>query len=69
MGLKKILGHLVGWRSLENHQYDLCLVMFYKIQYGLIAMPMPSNFKRPIGITRVHPLSFCQVYPPGTCYC
>ena len=41
-----MLGNL-GWHSLENHRYDSRLAMFYKIQYGLVAVPMPSYFERP----------------------
>ena len=37
--------------------------MFYKIQFGLVAVPMPSYLERPIRITRhMHPLSFRQVH-------
>ena len=58
-----MLGNL-GWRSLENHRYDSRLAMFYKIQYGLVAVLMPSYFERPKKITRhslKNPLSFRQV--------
>ena len=41
----------LGWRSLEYGRYDSRLAMFYKIQYGLVAVPMPSYFERPIRIT------------------
>ena len=51
----------LGWRSLEYRGIDSRLAMFYKIQYGLVAVPMPSYFERPIRITRQ--------FPPGTCFC
>ena len=65
-----MLGNL-GWRSLENRRYDSRLVMFYKIQYGLVAVPMPSYFERPKKTTRHslnNPLSFRQVYASADYY-
>ena len=53
----------LGWCSLEYHRYDSRLAMFYKIQYSLVAVSMPSYFEGPIRIT--HPmlsLSFRQVH-------
>ena len=56
----------LGWRSLEYRRNDSRLAMFYMIQYGLIALPMPSYFERPIRITRhMHPLSFRLVHVSG----
>ena len=37
----------LGWRSLENRCYDAHLLMFYKIFYGLVAIPVPSYFEDP----------------------
>ena len=54
----------LGWRSLEYRRYDSRLEMFYKIQYGLVAITMPSYFERPTRITRHNhnnPLGFRQV--------
>ena len=34
----------LGWRSLENRRTGTRLAMFYKIVYGLIAIPHPSYF-------------------------
>ena len=45
--------------------------MFYKIQYGLVAVPMLSYFERPKKITRHslnNPLSFRQVYASADYY-
>ena len=45
--------------------------MFYKILYGLVAVPMPSYFERPKKITRNslnNPLSFRQVYASADYY-
>ena len=58
-----------GWRSLEYHRYDSCLVMFYKIQYGLVAVSMPPYFERPTRITGyMHSLSFRQVHVSADYY-
>ena len=35
----------LGWRSLENRRYDAHLLMFYKIVYGLVVIPVPSYFE------------------------
>ena len=37
----------LGWRSLENRRTDTRLAMFYKIVYGLVAIPLPSYFEHP----------------------
>ena len=55
----------LGWHSLEYRCYHSRLVMFYKIQYGLVAVQMPSYFERPKRITRhsqYNPLGFRQVF-------
>ena len=70
MIVSAMLGNL-GWRSLENRRYDSRLAMFYKIQYGLVAVPMRSYFERPKKITRHNlnnPLSFHQVYASAYYY-
>lgn len=61
----------LDWRSLEYRRYDSRLAMFYKIQYGLVAVQMPSYFERPKRITRhshMNPLSFRQVYASADYY-
>ena len=35
----------LGWRSLENRRTDTRQAMFYKIVYGLVAIPLPSYFE------------------------
>ena len=48
----------LGWRSLENRRTDTSLAMFYKIVYGLVAIPLPSYFEHPEVYTRhMHSLS------------
>ena len=37
----------LGWQSLENRRYDARLLMFYKIVYGLVAIPILAYFERP----------------------
>ena len=61
-GVSAMLSNL-GWRSLEYRRYDSRLAMFYKIQYGLVAVSVPSYFERPTRITRhAHSLRFRQVH-------
>ena len=42
----------LGWRSLENRRTDMGLAMFYKIVYGLVAIPLLSYFEHPEVYTR-----------------
>ena len=52
----------LGWRSLENRHTDTRLAMFYKIVYGLVAIPLPSYFEHPEVYTRqMHSLSYRQI--------
>ena len=37
----------LGWRSVEYRCYDSQIAMLYKIQYGLVAVQMPSYFEHP----------------------
>ena len=58
----------LGWRFLENRRYDARLLMFYKIVYGLVAIPVPSYFERPEVYTRhTHPLAYIQIHT-SVCY-
>ena len=51
------------WRSLENRCTDTRLAMFYKITYGLLAIPRPSYFEHPEVYTRhMHTLSYRQIH-------
>ena len=54
----------LGWRSLELRRYDARIAMFYKIVYGLVAIPVQSCFERPSVQTRHHPLTYrlCVCY-------
>ena len=33
----------LGWRLLEQRCADACLILFYKIVYGLVEIPLPSG--------------------------
>ena len=58
----------LGWRSLENRRTDTRLAMFYKIVYGLVAIPLPSFFEHPEVYTRhMHSLSYRQIHT-SICY-
>ena len=58
----------LGWRSLENRRTDTRLAMFYKIVYGLVAIPLPSYFEHPEVYTRhMHSLSYRQIHT-SVCY-
>ena len=58
----------LGWRSLECRRYDVRLAMFYKVVYGLVAIPIPSYFEQPTRYTRhMHPLSYRQIHT-SVCY-
>ena len=62
-----MIGRL-GWRILEQRRTDSRLVLFYKIIYGYVAVPLPPNV---IPLTRAsltsHPLAYRQI-PTGTNY-
>ena len=58
----------LGWRSLENRRTDTRLAMFYKIVYGLVAIPLPSYFEHPEVYTRhMHSPSYRQIHT-SVCY-
>ena len=39
--------HYLGVRSLEQRRLDARLIMFYKIEYGLVSIQLPSYLERP----------------------
>ena len=58
----------LGWRSLENRRYDARLSIFYKVVYGLVAIPVPSYFERPEVYTgHTHPVAYIQIHN-SVCY-
>ena len=58
----------LGWRALEQRRSDSRLVLFYKIIYGYVAVPLPSYV---ISLSRAsrtsHPLAYRQI-PATTNY-
>ena len=53
----------LGWRSLENRRTNTRLAMFYKIVYGLVAIPHPSYFEHPeVHTLHMHSLSYRQIH-------
>ena len=56
------------WRSLENRRTNTRLAMFYKIVYGLVAIPLPSYFEHPeVGTRHIHSLSYRPIHT-SVCY-
>ena len=65
--VKEMMSNL-GWRSLENRRHDARILMFYKIVYGLVAIPVTSYFERPEVYTcHTHPLAYIQIHT-SVCY-
>ena len=56
-----MLGKL-GWLTLEQRRTDFRLVLFYKIVYGYVAVPVPS-YVLPLTLTSrtPHPLAYRQL--------
>ena len=51
----------LGWRSLEDRRADARLILFSKIVYNLVAVPLPQYtcINHPVRMTRhMHPLHF-----------
>ena len=59
----------LGWRSLECQLIDACMIMFYKIVNGYVAIDLPTYFEKPLRYTRhMHPLSFRQIHTTARYY-
>ena len=53
----------LGWRTLEQRRADARLCLFYKIVYGLVAVPLPYHVQYSHRISRYcHSMTFRQVY-------
>ena len=48
--------------------YDSRIAMFYKIVYGLVAIPVPPYFERTMVQTRHHPLAYRQIHTSVSYY-
>ena len=56
-GVSNMLDSL-GWRSLEDRR----LILFYKIMYKLVAVPLPKYINHPVRMTRhMHSLHLVQI--------
>ena len=52
----------LGWRTLEQIRTDARLCLFYKIVYGLVAVPLPNYVQNNNSISRYcHSMTFRQV--------
>ena len=52
----------LGWRTLEQRWADARLCLFYKIVYGLVAVPLPEYVQRTHRISRYcHSMTFRQI--------
>ena len=59
----------LGWRSLEDRRADARLVLFYKIVYNLVVVPLTQYINHPVRITRhMHPLHFVQIRATASYY-
>ena len=59
----------LGWRSLEDRRADARLILFYKIVYNLVAVPLPQYINHPVRMTRhMHPLHFVQIPATASYY-
>ena len=58
----------LGWRSLELRRYDSCIATFYKIVYGLVAIPVPPYFEHTMIQTHHHPLVYRQIHTSFSYY-
>ena len=57
------------WRSLEDRRADARLILFYKIVYNLVAVPLPQYINHPVRMTRhMHPLHFVQIPATASYY-
>ena len=54
--------------SFPDHCLSFYFTMFYKIVYGLVAIPLPSYFVRPeVYTSHMHSLSYRQIHT-SVCY-
>ena len=52
----------LGWRALEQGRADARHILFNKIVYGLVEIPLPSYICHQIGTTKtMHPMHFIQI--------
>ena len=53
----------IGWRTLEQRRADARLCLFFKMVYGLVAVPLPDYIDQPNRISRYcHSMTFRQLH-------
>ena len=53
----------LGWRTLEQRRADLRLCLFFKMVYGLVAVPLPDYIEQSNRISRYcHSMTFRQLH-------
>lgn len=53
----------LGWRTLEQRRADARLCLFYKIVYGLVAVPIPDYIQPSNRVSRYcHSMTFRQIH-------
>ena len=53
----------LGWRTLEQRRADARLCLFYKIVYGLVAVPLPVYIQPPNRLSQhCHSMTFTQIH-------
>ena len=59
----------LGWRSLAQRQADTHLCLFYKIVYGLVAVPLPNYIKPTNRVSRYcHSMTVRQLHTSTNYY-
>ena len=57
------------WQTLEQRRADARLCSFYKIDYGLVAVPLPVYSQQPNRLSRhCHSMTFTQIHTSKDCY-
>ena len=59
----------LGWRSLQQRRADARLCLFYRVVYGLVAIPMPEYIQPNPRVSRYcHSMAFHQVHTSADYY-
>ena len=55
--------HSLGWQTFEQRRTDARLCLFYKIVYGLVAVPLPVYIQQPNRLSQhCHSMTFTQIH-------
>ena len=61
--------NILGWRSLEQRRSDACLILLYKIVYGLVEIPVPAYNRHPVKMTQnMHSMHYIQIPTTASYY-